>query len=180
MEEDVINNSESLTDLEISLWKTLERIRDEYNLLETQLKTQKWITRRIQELFGDIGFVNDYDVASSFHGCGWLYDLVWFVNNEDGYLTKVPLVLESEMSDRKYNALKYDFEKLLLANAELKIMICFGQGNFNYPANVNELINSFESSVKAFTHLSLPSRILILIWEDYMTGDIYPHLIINS
>ena len=177
--EDVLNNSENLSTVEIRFWKTLENIRDEYNSLTKENQKQKWITKRIQELFGEIGFENDFDVASSFHGSGWLYDLVWFVNDQDGFLETVPLVLESEMSDRNYNNLKYDFEKLLLANSNLKIMICFGPGNQNYPENINELIKSFEKSVNTYKHLTLPLRILIYIWDDFHSGEIFPHLIVK-
>jgi len=52
---------------------------------------------------------------------GWLYDLVWY-RNDDGHLAEVYLVLESEWSYDAYD-IRYDFEKLLLAKATLKVMV---------------------------------------------------------
>lgn len=61
----------------------------------------------------------------------WLYDLVWYEDApKESYIMKnTLLVVESEWAykrpkdDDKYGAIKYDFQKLLLSNAELKLMI---------------------------------------------------------
>jgi hypothetical protein len=55
---------------------------------------------------------------------GWLYDLVWLKNNE-GCLIGLPLVLETEWSSRK-GYIDDDFQKLLVARAEHRVMICQG------------------------------------------------------
>jgi len=52
---------------------------------------------------------------------GWLYDLVWY-RSPEGHLAEVYLVLESEWSYDEYD-IRYDFEKLLLAKATLKVMV---------------------------------------------------------
>jgi hypothetical protein len=52
---------------------------------------------------------------------GWLYDLVWYRNNEKGHLVEVYLVLESEWGNNTH--IKYDFEKLHLAKSALKVMV---------------------------------------------------------
>jgi hypothetical protein len=63
--------------------------------------------------------------ASGFEGKfepEWLYDLIWYKNNSEVRLETVPLVLESEWAYDYYD-IRFDFEKLLLANAPLKVMV---------------------------------------------------------
>ena len=55
----------------------------------------------------------------------WLYDLIWFENNKAGdvcSLKDVKLVLECEWSHYTSDV-QYDFEKLLVAKAPLKVLI---------------------------------------------------------
>ena len=87
--------------------------------------------------------------------------------------------MESELSARNHNSLKYDFEKLLLANADMRVMICFGEGNFTFPKNINQLIDLFEKSYNSYLNLKPNSRTLLLVWDDYMTGNIFPYLLIK-
>jgi hypothetical protein len=173
-ENDVKNNFYDLSELEKLLWSTLEKIRDEYTILSKDQKNIFWITQKIKEYYSEIEDDDNCDVESE-----WMFDLVWYKNNKNGYLEKTVLVLESELSDRSSKGLLYDFKKLLLSNAELRVMICFGYGNNNSPQNVNEIITLFEESVKAYKNIEIGSRTLVLIWDDYNSGDIYPHLIIK-
>ncbi len=53
----------------------------------------------------------------------WLYDFVWYKVDANEYLQEVVLVAESEWA-LNLNEVKYDFEKLLLANAGLRLMVC--------------------------------------------------------
>ncbi len=55
---------------------------------------------------------------------GWLYDLSWYDwdNETNQRLTRLPLVLESEWSFNS-DVILYDFDKLLQARAERKVMI---------------------------------------------------------
>lgn len=70
----------------------------------------------------------------------WLYDLHWFKENKPYGLTNLPLVVECEWDwirddERKkkkktgggepdiFGAIKWDFQKLLVANADLRVMI---------------------------------------------------------
>jgi hypothetical protein len=64
------------------------------------------------------GFEDDFDKE-------WLYDLVWYENNDNSELLDVPLVLETEW-DQDFAGIKYDFEKLLLSKARYKVMVFEG------------------------------------------------------
>ena len=179
-ENEVKNNFDNLSELEKQLWAILERIRDERNARPKDQKNKIWITQKIKEYYGELEDDDHCDVISSAHGGGWMFDLVWNKNNEEnGYLEKTALVIESELSDRTSSGLLKDFNKLLLANTDLRLMICFGYGNYNYPQNVNDIITLFEEAVKSYKNIGIGSRILVLIWDDYYSGDVYPHLIIK-
>jgi hypothetical protein len=55
----------------------------------------------------------------------FLYDLVWLTYGDDGFrMTGVPLVLECEWG--RLPDVDYDFEKLLLARADHRVMIFQG------------------------------------------------------
>lgn len=55
----------------------------------------------------------------------WLFDLVWYQDKEPWILASIPLVMESEWSPNSDNQ-KYDFQKLLLARATLRVWIYQG------------------------------------------------------
>lgn len=74
-----------------------------------------------------------YFTASKLRTCEnpeWLYDFVWYDNNEFG-LNNVYLVVESEWKNPWGNEdycydIQYDFEKLILARSPYKLMIFEG------------------------------------------------------
>jgi hypothetical protein len=83
-------------------------------------------TRKIKEDIGQLGVKNKFIVCTS--GCDgkfegeWLYDLIWYRNNTNNRLETVPLVLESEWCMDHFQ-IRFDFEKLLLANSPIKVMV---------------------------------------------------------
>jgi len=180
MENLLRKNDEKLTETEKSICNAMEQIVIDYDNLEKSQKTNTTITNLIKERIGNIGYDNNYDVSSSYHGDSWLFDLVWYKNNSEGFLEKVGLVLESELSNRKWDGLKFDFEKLLVANSDLKVMISFAFGNSDFPNNVNNLIELYERSVHNYNLLAKNSRILVLIWEDFVEGEIHPYVIVKK
>ena len=50
----------------------------------------------------------------------WLFDLAWYLG--DGQMISLPLIMESEWA-RDDESLRVDFEKLLVAKAQLKLFI---------------------------------------------------------
>ena len=98
---------------------------------------------------------------------------MWFKNNEKGRLTSIPLVLESEWK-RDLGNINYDFEKLLLANSEHKIMIC--QAKYN----ISELRQYFYEAVEDYGALKKGERFFIAILDDFDTGEFIFDLIIKQ
>lgn len=99
----------------------------------------------------------------------WLYDLVWYKEEGEGdskTLIDVPLVLESEWNIL-FPPIKYDFEKLLVANARLKVMIC--QSN-----NINKehRLNYFRDAVAKY-QINKNDDVYLIALLDYHTEEFY-------
>jgi len=97
-------------------------------------------TLAVKHKLGELGEQNGFSTCAS--GCRdreydaeWLYDLVWYKNNfndgkgHDRRLTEVPLVMEIEWSP-DFLQIRYDFEKLLVANAPIKAMVFWNENAF--------------------------------------------------
>lgn len=180
MEATVNNNVENLDAIEHQIFKAVEKVALEFENQPKEQRGNTWITSKIKQYIGKVGEENNWDICSTEHDGEWLYDLVWYRNDSNNCMEKVGLVLESELSDRKPQGLKYDFEKILAANSDFRAFICFVEPNFDYPNNVNRQLEMFEKSVAAYKNLPKGARILVLIWEDFTHGHIYPHLIIKE
>jgi RNAse (barnase) inhibitor barstar len=76
----------------------------------------------------------------------WLYDLIWFQNSPQKHLERLVMALESEWS-RDPDEILYDFEKLLVARAPLKVMIFQDNGR-----NLDALWQMFEKSLQTYAH----------------------------
>jgi hypothetical protein len=176
----ILNNHKNLDDIESEIFNAMKSVTEDFEKLPMNERNNYWITDNIKRKIGEVGEKKGYSICSSIHDSEWLYDLIWYQNKEGGGLSKLNLALESELSNRKPAGLKYDFEKILVANSDYRVFICFNEGNFEHPNNVNRLINLFDESVSTYCNLPNNSRVLVLIWDDYNTGEVYPHLIIKK
>lgn len=162
-----------LTKVEEEVKNILEQVRLEW--VNKELIGDKNWTNRIKKLLHLKGEELGYEVCASGIDCNhgeWLYDIVWYENNEDGLLKSVPLVVESEWK-RRYGDIKYDFEKLLLSNSDQRVMICQGQ-------NVEELKSYFFNAIKSYNTLRKGDRFLIAILEDFYSGEFFYEVIIKE
>lgn len=101
-------------------------------------------TNRLKERIGDLGIDLGYQVAvggfrDKFER-EWLYDIVWYVEDEEKRPQRIPLIVESER-DRHYSGIKYDFEKLLVGNAERRL-ICQSK-----PNDIDNLFDKFKKAI---------------------------------
>lgn len=95
----------------------------------------------------------------------WLYDLVWYEDDQDKFYTikKTLLTAESEWTYRRpkdnvddnYGAIKYDFQKLLLSNAELKLMIfrVSGKTKQDIKQKLIDLYNYFNNAIDKYEQM---------------------------
>ena len=90
----------------------------------------------------------------------WLYDLVWRRLDANRNLTGMPLAVEIEMSDNRLWGIRYDFNKLLQAQADHKLMIFQVQT----PDEVEATFARLEESIQVYPHAA-PCRYLLCGWS---------------
>ncbi len=127
-------------------------------------------TNRLKEKIGDLGLNLGYQVAvggfrDKFER-EWLYDIVWYVEDEEKRLQKIPLIVESEW-DRNYSGIKYDFEKLLVGNAERRLMICQCKTK-----DIDNLFDKFKKAIDAFEE-NFGDRFLIAVLDSQTESEFY-------
>lgn len=87
----------------------------------------------------------------------WLYDLVW-LENHDGFIVDVPLILESEWRVDSKGILE-DFEKLLVGRAQHRVMI------FQQKSDVKRISDRCIEQVRRFGQTRAGDRYLFLGFE---------------
>lgn len=96
---------------------------------------------------------------SKFVNREWLYDLLWYREDNDGgyFPLDFPLIVESEWENRRredkkgdrYSGIKYDFQKLLLSNTGLRLMIF----SISKEEELNHLSEYFNNAITKYTPL---------------------------
>lgn len=108
----------------------------------------------------------------------FLFDIHWYTDksNEHYMPETLSLVAESEIGDRrkgdkskiKNPAVMFDFQKLLVTNAEIRLLI-FKTKNLK---ELNALDSYFEKSIETYKHLEKKSAFLFLCFE-HQTKSLY-------
>jgi hypothetical protein len=116
-------NHPSPDEIATAIVKSFESLPD--RLFKAEARGDGAWTHQLKDDIGTLGEQNGWAICTSGFkdrfDIGWLYDLIWFRNNEKGHLVDVYLVMESEWGDKAH--IKYDFEKLFLAKSVLKVMV---------------------------------------------------------
>lgn len=108
----------------------------------------------------------------------FLYDLHWYTeSSEDKFLPfSTPLVVECEWNPKKkgvkgipFSGIKYDFQKLLMANADLRLMIF----KLKTDRKLNLLNLYFENAISAYRSLPLGSKFLFVAYIENRKGFYY-------
>jgi hypothetical protein len=89
----------------------------------------------------------------------WLYDVTWVSQGVDCVL-EIPMVLESEWC---FRAIGYDFDKLLLARAGLRVMVFEGHRAEKTRAKIDQLKNR----ITMFLSTQPGDRYLFASWENH-------------
>lgn len=146
--------------------------------LNTQRKKR---TTKIFEVLTELGDSLDYKVYShglskefldkhknKFKNREWLYDLQWYVErNDKGYMPLYfPLIVECEWekrksgdkNDDKYSGIKYDFQKLLISNAYLRLMLF----PINGQSEAVELRDYFQEAIRSYKCVQKKTKFLFI------------------
>lgn len=131
-----------------------QKVRNALTTLAAALKgkmlpsASDW-TNEIMRCMAMLGRSEGHKVAVSgqWDHTEWLYDMVWYNKEgtgEDERLVSVPLVMECELNPQ-YGKIEDDFEKLLLANADLKVLICRDNPRYH-----QEMLDYYQSSINGY------------------------------
>ena len=93
-------------------------------------------------------------------GNEWLYDVTALQYDDDGFLIRVALAAECEWGAQ--DQIYYDFEKLLLARADLRVMVFDG----NRQPGHNELFRIFAQYIGRFAHTEGGDAWLFAAWTE--------------
>ena len=81
-------------------------------------------TKTLKKCFAELGQRLEFNVSGT--GCGaegeFLYDLVWWIRDKDGYMKRQVLVLKFELG-RLDPEIDTDFQKLVQARADVRVWI---------------------------------------------------------
>ncbi len=89
----------------------------------------------------------------------WLYDFIWREFDEDSNFTRVILAMEIEMSDMKERHIKYDFDKIVQADSDYKVMVF----QMNTLDEVETIFTHFEKSATHYRS-AFQSEYLLCGW----------------
>jgi len=166
-----------LTPIEAEIYEIVKSISKS---MPNNTSNLKWTPSILREI-GDLGLNKGYSSYPSKDNKALLYDLVWSKKTADGFLESIELILESEITHRpNHDDVRWDFEKLLLGNATTRVMICFSYAYYskeNHQDNMTKVIEWFNDIVKHFKNGEQNRRILVIIIDDFGTGDVVPHVI---
>ena len=104
-----------------------------------------------------------------------LYDFMWYTRAPDDryVITSCPLIAECEWKSKRkkdsptpYSGIKYDFQKLLLANASLRLMILQKKSTHR----LEELYDYFDRAIEQCANLPVRSRFLFIAFDADMHG----------
>ncbi len=100
----------------------------------------------------------------------WLLDLHWYSEGLEPYsVESLPLAVECEWYPKRnadskvpYSGIKYDFQKLVVINAELRLMIF----NVNHIDDLLELSNYFENVISNYKYLDKYAQFLFVAFDN--------------
>jgi hypothetical protein len=103
----------------------------------------------------------------------WLFDLHWYKDSLEDYYTQVEFALAVEcewenkrlndISGNGYSAVKYDFQKLVVTNSRLKLLVFRGRRNTHDFIKLNSY---FDNAIRVYTNLSKGSMFLFICFME--------------
>ncbi|AMD01781.1 hypothetical protein [Halomonas chromatireducens] len=130
----------------------------------SQWKREIWLSpdknRAIKTALTEEGQRLGFQVLPAGSRGEWLYDLVWRRLDANRNLVGMPLAVEIEMSDNRLWGIRYDFNKLLQAQADHKLMVFQVQTQ----EEVEAVFERLKESIDVYPHGS-PCRYLLCGWS---------------
>ncbi len=173
------NKSIKLKGLSIKLIQTFGNSNDLF--FQSQIRPER--TRFIKKLLIKLGHELKYKVYANrlskedlqeinqpFVNREWLFDIHFYTDNNEPYSVKsLPLVAECEWNPKRkgdskvsFSGIKYDFQKLLVSNAELRLMIF----KIKKQSDLTLLETYFKNAINNYRHLENNAQFLFIAFDD--------------
>jgi hypothetical protein len=150
-----------------------------YKEYDLHNKSYKYITETIKTLLAKEGKLLGYESCAHrnlliedypFDEGEWMFDFIWYKmsKTDDHVMKSIPLVLESELSDKKWGGLKVDFDKLLVASSSNKVFVTSYDNK-----KIDELIKKEEyiqKAINGFESFSYTETLYLIIWDECDTA----------
>ena len=165
--------------------KTIASYQAENSPIQSIKALTEVLTKEIANKASQFHSSNGIPLTGNSKGAGgeWMFDVIWYATttiDHQNYTAEFVMACESELSDTTIGGIQIDFDKLLLVNCPYRIFICRAEQHDDSPANVNNRIAYFDHAVATCQNLRPNDRVLVLIWDDWSTGKVFPHLIVKS
>jgi len=115
--------------------------------------------------------LSDENIGNGFVNKEWLFDLIWYKEKKDTdyILTELLLAMECEwegirngdLKKIKYGAVKYDFQKLVVSNSKLKLLV--------FKANctdLDKLSKYFINAIRSFENTQTESTFIFISFDN--------------
>jgi hypothetical protein len=150
-----------MTSIETEILDSLSEV--DRNYLSLGEKNRKW-TNAIKNAVGDVGQRHQYVVYASeckFRRNGeWMFDLTWSKESrKNGYKFRLPLVLESEWDPKD---IRWDFSKLLVARADLRVMVFWGHTK----EKAENMLDDMLEQIGKYEGSAIGDRYMFIYWTD--------------
>ncbi len=150
-----------LSKVEKEIIASLRKVNKNYRTLGR--KNRKW-TRAIKNAIGDVGKKRGNVVYASeckfWKNGEWMCDLVWSKESEKkDHIFRLTLALESEWDPKD---ILWDFSKLMVIRADLRVMIFWGRT----PEKANQNLNAMLDQVRKYKGNEIGDRYLFICWID--------------
>ncbi len=114
-------------------------------------------TREVKAAVGRVAKNAGHDWLPSDAAAAWLCDGT-AQKRRDGALIDIPLMLESEWGG--WDAIRYDFEKLMVVRAKYRVMVCSAYT----PSGAEETLTKLKSIVQSFQAGQRADRYFLACW----------------
>jgi hypothetical protein len=139
-----------------------------HELWRTAGRTQT--TAAIKKTFHDLGKQLGFSTAASrcpgANEKAWLWDLVWYEMDREGYTTRLPLILETELNPPTKDVVDGDFPKLVVGRADVRVWFATA-GNSDAPKRIERC----KKQVQCFPG-SLPGDTYVFTLFDWSVKDL--------
>lgn len=135
------------------------------------------LTDKFKHVISEIGIKEGYEIftsGSNRDSHEWLFDIAWCKSNQNGFQS-LELAAESELI-RSLDAIKLDFDKLLVTNARIKIMFCL---SLSLKKGFDIIVDQCTRSLNNYDLLPKGTTINLLIWDDFDSDDLIHKQIIK-